>query len=87
MEAGAVLDAGGHGDVHLVMQQLGAVPRAPRARLGPPLPAASALVTGAAHRHFERHGSGGAAMRTAVDTDNGWGGLLKLFAVKAEQAK
>ena len=37
------------------------------------------------HRHFERHGAGGAAMRTAVDTDNGWGGLLKLFAAKAEQ--
>lgn len=34
------------------------------------------------HRHFERHGAGGAAMRTAVDSANGWGTLLDLFADK-----
>ena len=37
------------------------------------------------HRHFERHGAGGAVMKTAVDSPNGWGGLLKLFADKAEE--
>ena len=37
------------------------------------------------HRHFERHGSGGAAMRTGVDSPNGWGGLLQLFVQKAEE--
>ena len=38
------------------------------------------------HRNFERHGAGGAAMRTAVDSEGGWGSLLKLFAQRAEQA-
>jgi len=32
------------------------------------------------HRHLERHGAGAAAMRTAVDSPNGWSGLLQLFA-------
>lgn len=36
------------------------------------------------HRFFERHGMGAAAMRTAVDSEGGWGGLLKLFADRAE---
>jgi uncharacterized protein YndB with AHSA1/START domain len=36
------------------------------------------------HRHFERHGAGANAMRTAVDAPNGWGGLLQLFAKAAE---
>ena len=31
------------------------------------------------HRHFERHGDGGAAMRTGVDSPNGWGDLLALY--------
>jgi hypothetical protein len=38
------------------------------------------------HRCFDRMGSGGAEMRTAVGGDGGWGGLLKLFVEKAEQA-
>jgi len=32
------------------------------------------------HRHLQRHGDGAAAMRTAVDSPNGWGSLLQLFA-------
>jgi len=31
------------------------------------------------HRHFERHGAGGASMRTAVDSSGGWGSLLEMF--------
>jgi uncharacterized protein YndB with AHSA1/START domain len=38
------------------------------------------------HRYFERHGAGSAAMRTSVDSPNGWGGLLELFTDRAEQA-
>jgi uncharacterized protein YndB with AHSA1/START domain len=38
------------------------------------------------HRHFERHGTGGATIRTSVDSQNGWGGLLQLFATEAERA-
>jgi uncharacterized protein YndB with AHSA1/START domain len=37
------------------------------------------------HRHLERHGAGGAAMRTAVDSPNGWGGLLDLFKQTVEK--
>ena len=36
------------------------------------------------HRHFERHGAGGAAMRAGVDSPNGWGDLLTLYARVAE---
>jgi uncharacterized protein YndB with AHSA1/START domain len=32
------------------------------------------------HRHFERMGLGGAAMRTGVESAGGWGSLLELFA-------
>jgi len=32
------------------------------------------------HRHLERHGAGAAAMRTAVDSPNGWSGILQLYA-------
>jgi hypothetical protein len=41
------------------------------------------------HRYFHRHGAGPAAdaMRTAVDSPNGWIGLLRLFAARAEQTK
>jgi uncharacterized protein YndB with AHSA1/START domain len=37
------------------------------------------------HRHLERHGPGAAAMRTAVDSENGWNGLLQLFAARVER--
>jgi uncharacterized protein YndB with AHSA1/START domain len=37
------------------------------------------------HRHLERHGAGASAMRTAVDAQNGWGGLLQLFAARVDQ--
>ena len=37
------------------------------------------------HRHLERHGAGGATMRTAVDSEGGWSSLLKLFATRVEQ--
>jgi uncharacterized protein YndB with AHSA1/START domain len=44
-----------------------------------PLPDGSTRVD-LEHRHFERLASGGAAMRTAVDSPNGWGHVLQLFA-------
>ena len=37
------------------------------------------------HRNFERSGAGFEAMRTAVDSPNGWQNLLELFAARAEQ--
>ena len=39
------------------------------------------------HRHLERHGAGAAAMRTAIDSPDGWGGLLQLFAAQVERVK
>jgi uncharacterized protein YndB with AHSA1/START domain len=36
------------------------------------------------HRHFERHGDGAAAMKSGVDSPNGWGALLALYARKVE---
>jgi hypothetical protein len=35
------------------------------------------------HRYFGRHGVGFEGMRSAVDSANGWGGLLELFAARA----
>jgi len=37
------------------------------------------------HRHLERHGAGATAMRTAIDSEGGWGSLLQLFATRANQ--
>jgi uncharacterized protein YndB with AHSA1/START domain len=39
------------------------------------------------HRHLHRHGAAAAAVRTVIDSPNGWGGLLQLFAVQAEQSR
>jgi len=37
------------------------------------------------HRYFERHGAGADAMRAAIDSPNGWNGLLDLFRTQAER--
>jgi len=39
------------------------------------------------HRHFERMGADGAAMRSGVDSPGGWGSLLQLYAAQLEKAK
>jgi uncharacterized protein YndB with AHSA1/START domain len=39
------------------------------------------------HRRFERHAGGAQTMRTAVDSPNGWTGVLQLFVERVEQAK
>lgn len=38
------------------------------------------------HRGIERHGGASASMREKVNTEGGWGGLLAMFATKAEEA-
>lgn len=39
------------------------------------------------HRFLGRHGPGAADIRTAVDSPNGWEGLLRLFTARAEEAR
>lgn len=39
------------------------------------------------HRHFERHGAGGASMRKSVDAPNGWPGLLQLYIARVESGE
>ncbi|MFN8579599.1 MAG: SRPBCC family protein [Gemmatimonadaceae bacterium] len=39
------------------------------------------------HRHFERHGDGGASMRASVDAPNGWNGVLQLYVGRIHQSK
>ncbi len=36
------------------------------------------------HRHLERHGAGAAAVRAAVDSPNGWTGVLQAFVNQVE---
>jgi hypothetical protein len=37
------------------------------------------------HRYFERHRAGWQTMRSAVDSDMGWNGLLRAFQARSEQ--
>jgi uncharacterized protein YndB with AHSA1/START domain len=37
------------------------------------------------HRYFERHGEGAANVRSGVDSPNGWGGLLQIYAARAAE--
>jgi len=37
------------------------------------------------HRYLARHGAGADMMRTAVDSPNGWSGMLDLFKAKVEE--
>ena len=37
------------------------------------------------HRDLHRHGADANTVRTAVDSPNGWGGLLDLFAARVQQ--
>jgi uncharacterized protein YndB with AHSA1/START domain len=39
------------------------------------------------HRLFERHGAEGEKIRAAVDSPDGWGGLLSAFAAMADSAR
>jgi uncharacterized protein YndB with AHSA1/START domain len=37
------------------------------------------------HRYLHRHGADAKAIRTAIDSPSGWGGLLDLFAARVQQ--
>jgi hypothetical protein len=37
------------------------------------------------HRYFERHGTGGGAMRAGVDSPNGWSSIMALLAARLER--
>jgi uncharacterized protein YndB with AHSA1/START domain len=39
------------------------------------------------HRYLSRHGADADAVRKGVDSPNGWGGLLLLFAAQVDQTK
>jgi uncharacterized protein YndB with AHSA1/START domain len=39
------------------------------------------------HRYLSRHGADAGAIRTAIDSPTGWGGLLALFATQVEEKK
>jgi len=36
------------------------------------------------HRYLQRHGADANAIRTTIDSPNGWGGLLDLFAARVQ---
>jgi uncharacterized protein YndB with AHSA1/START domain len=37
------------------------------------------------HRNLERHGAGAGTLRTAIDSENGWSGLLGMFADRVQR--
>ena len=37
------------------------------------------------HRHLDRAGASASAMRAALESPNGWGGMLALYAARVEQ--
>jgi len=37
------------------------------------------------HRHLARHGDDASTIRTAIDSPNGWGGVLDLYAAKVHE--
>jgi hypothetical protein len=39
------------------------------------------------HRHLARHGDDANAIRTAIESPNGWGGLLDLYAAQVERSR
>jgi uncharacterized protein YndB with AHSA1/START domain len=39
------------------------------------------------HRYLERHGLDAAAVRMAIDSPNGWGGLLEMYAAQVAESQ